>query len=119
MKAVALILAVGVLLATKGLLAAPLCLEIQGIAPQCLHVDPAQCEREARAQGGRCRLNPAVSMQAIGGSSYCAVESGILMCIYGDRASCVTAGGAHRMCIPASLKAYPNPDPYSLTRPYE
>lgn len=118
MKVSTIIFAYGILVTAADAHAAPLCLDIQGIAPQCQFVDPDQCNREARRQHGRCILNPAEPMQAIGTSPYCAAESGILSCVYGDRASCMSGAGGQRLCVPALPRPYPILDPYDPARPY-
>lgn len=113
----AAVLSLSILLAARAGDAAPLCLEVQGIPPQCVFADAPQCERDARRQGGRCILNPAESLPALGKGAYCAAESGFLACVYADRASCA-AGGSNRVCVPALAKPYPIIDPYDAARPY-
>lgn len=105
--------------------AAPFCVQVSGIPDQCLYVDPAQCQREATRQGGRCGLNPAESVTPLSPVPYCLVMAGNqVSCLYPDRSHCdadaVRQGGACVAAIPPAPLA-PAPaagaDPYALKRP--
>lgn len=99
--------------------AASFCLSVHGIQPQCHYVDAALCDRDARRQQGQCVLNPAVpSPVIVGAAAFCAAESGALVCLYADRASCAARAGGTGVCIPALPRMYPPPDPFEATRPY-
>ena len=63
--------------------AAPFCVERQGIAPECYYIDSDQCRKRAGEISGRCTVNAEeVDFPAAYGN-YCMVASGgIVQCIY-------------------------------------
>jgi hypothetical protein len=117
-----LLLAFYPLLAAGPAFAAPLCVEVTGMTPQCFYVDPASCQREATRQGGRCAANPTELLTPAGGAPFCVVQSGnAVSCVYADRASCDAASKRVKgACIAAVPAPPPKPviDPYILKRPY-
>ena len=109
-------------LAAAPVCAAPLCVDVQGIPPQCLYVDLAACEKEALRQGGVCMANPAELLTQPGSGQFCLVESGLVTtCVYPDRTTC-RAEAARRgaACVQANQEpgGQPNIDPFRIRRPY-
>lgn len=105
--------------------AAPFCMQLGGIPPQCLYADPSSCQREASRNGGRCAVNPAEFKAPVNALPYCLVESGgSASCVFSDYSSCqrevARRGGA---CIASTPVPPPGPvpapgeDPYELKRP--
>jgi len=92
--------------------AAPFCLQIAGIPPQCIYVDTAACRHEARRQNGVCGLNPREILPPAG-PRFCAVSNGpAVQCLYADRRSCDSAAMQSKgICIDAGAdNARPDPD---------
>ena len=107
-------------------LSAPFCVEQTGLPLQCYYVDPAQCQREAIRQNGRCSANPSEIKSPSNAQAFCLVQAGGLQsCIYPDVADCQSDaarhGGACLASIPAPPPA-PNPAPgtdmFAVKRPY-
>jgi hypothetical protein len=101
--------------------AAPLCIEREGIPPQCLYVDPAACQADANRIGGQCAVNTEAPPMLTGTAAFCLIEPGLIAsCIYPDRADCGTEatrrGGTCVENYPAS--PFPMEDPYKEKRDY-
>jgi hypothetical protein len=97
--------------------AAPFCLQIAGVAPQCVFHDVSSCTRQALRMNAVCGINPKELMAPTVGQRFCQVENGpVFQCLYADRRSCeaVTArtGG---ICIDAG-DALSRPDPDLIPR---
>ena len=79
-----------VLLSPIGALAAPFCLVIPNVAPQCMYYDGRECARDAQRQNGACDVNSKevrVSASQIG--QYCVViAGGYSTCGYADGNVC-------------------------------
>jgi hypothetical protein len=110
-----------------GAVAAPFCVDVTGIAAQCLYVDPTSCTAEAARQHGECIANPNEISTPPRSQAFCLVTAGNAMnCTYPDRADC--DNDSRRLkgaCIPATntpdgVNAAPAPgvDPYQVKRPY-
>jgi hypothetical protein len=100
--------------------AAPFCVEVEGIPPQCLYADARDCQTRANQLGGICSGNAQEISTPPGIGQYCVVSSGgAAQCIYADRGSCLTdamrRGGA---CVQANGTIGGTPDPFRVTRPY-
>jgi hypothetical protein len=106
-------------------MAAPFCVQVTGVPPQCLYVDPTQCQQQANHAGGQCGVNPAEIKAPVSVFPYCLVSSGnVMTCVYPDRATCNTdatrQGGA---CLASTelpkpaTTPIPGEDPYRLVRP--
>jgi hypothetical protein len=52
-------------------MAAPFCLTILGMQPQCIYTDPNLCQREAAKQGGSCEPDAGPSFRTVGSARYC------------------------------------------------
>lgn len=102
--------------------AAPFCVRTAAVPSRCLYVDPAECRREARTQGGECVVDPTVSLPVHGTSRYCIVVSGAaLECAYPDRSPCerpATRMGSGCVEAPPSGGETPLVDPFLAVRPY-
>lgn len=110
----------GSLAAAPAALAAPFCVETQAVPPQCLYVDAAACDTEARKQGGYCSANPREVHLSTGIGHFCVLSSDRAgSCFYADRGSCMDAAQrAHAACVAAPAPAEsPAPDPYRNIRP--
>lgn len=70
--------------------AAPYCLAIPGVPPQCLYTDAHDCFRQATRQHANCSVNPAeIRLPAGATDRFCLVQNGpIVDCSYVDRRSC-------------------------------
>lgn len=103
-------------------LASPYCVEVTGIPPQCLYVDPAQCQGEADRLGGRCTANADELKLPVNQSPFCIAESGsVVTCGYPDLATCRSEAVRHRgACIaaPPPPALHAAPDPFAVKRPY-
>jgi hypothetical protein len=103
-------------------LAAPFCVENTGIPPQCLYVDPGQCQSEANRTNGRCVANGESFKVPQGQSAYCVVESGTaISCVYPDQATCRQESARRRgACVaaPSPPALHAAPDPFAIQRPY-
>ena len=106
-----------------GAQAAPFCVRTPSVPSRCLYVDPAECRREARAQGGECVGNPAEPRPVSGNGRYCiAVSGAALECAYPERQDCERA--AARMgsgCVEAPQSGQTGStlaDPFRVVRPY-
>lgn len=93
--------------------AAPFCLQISGVPPQCMFYDVAACRRQAERMNAVCALNPDELMPPPGGQRFCQVSNGpVIQCLFPDRRSCDAAtarsGG---ICIDGGdATARPDPD---------
>jgi hypothetical protein len=95
-------------------LAAPFCLELQSVPPQCIYFDANDCRVEANHQHGACVANPQEVGLVPSVGAYCIVTSGgASSCTYQDAVSCsreaVHQGG---VCVTAPVAAAgttPNP----------
>ncbi len=97
-------------------LAAPFCVTTQALPPQCLYVDPAECQKDALHQGGVCTVNSAEYKPQPGVGQYCVVGPSLISeCIYPDRGTCMSeAKSRHGACVKApSVAPYGAPDPYA------
>lgn len=97
----------------QALQAAPFCVQVQGIPPECIYDDAVQCRKRAAELGGLCAPNAAEITIPAGTGRYCIVDSNrIVQCNYVDRTSCnndaVRGGGA---CMEAPNQGV-QPDPY-------
>jgi len=70
--------------------AAPYCLQIVGVPPQCMFGDVVQCHRESLRANGRCTVNPReVQLPKAPVGRFCLVQNGpIVECGYADRRTC-------------------------------
>lgn len=110
---IGLLLAAAMLYA-PGVLAAPFCVQAQGIPPECYYDDASQCRKRAAELKGLCVANRAeLAVTAFGAGKYCMVDSHrIVQCIYIDRASCDADAARHdAACIDAPVDAV-QPDLY-------
>ena len=109
----------GVLIAPQGALAAPFCMEVLGIAPQCLYYDASQCRADSVKQGGSCIPNPSEprTRSVAGSGKYCLVTSaGATSCAYLDIDSCdAVAVRQHGACYFDALGASGAPNPYAVS----
>ncbi len=70
-------------------IAAPFCLELDGVAPQCDYVDVAACRRRAAKISGSCIANPEEISLPKDIGDYCVIDATLSYeCMYPDRASC-------------------------------
>lgn len=75
-------------------LAAPFCVAVPGLPPQCNYVDPSVCQRDAGHQGGSCTVNGAEVRLPVSAlkRSYCVVyPGGHASCDYASYNSCYFA----------------------------
>ncbi len=95
--------------------AAPFCLQMQGMTPQCLYYDAASCQLEAQRQHGDCSINKSEVTIRGGSGQYCMITSGLVtVCHYQDRDSCVAdARRQNGACTDA-----PTPTPSRAPNPY-
>jgi len=70
--------------------AAPYCLAIPGVPPQCLYTDARDCFRQAARQHANCSVNAAeIRLPAGATDRFCLVQNGpVVDCSYADRRSC-------------------------------
>lgn len=97
-------------------LAAPFCLQNQGMTPQCIYYDPAICQRDAQKQNAECGVNPRESKPMNGSGQYCLVMSGgISFCEYQDYDSCQAEARRRNAACTGAPTRNPSrpPDPYS------
>jgi|GEM_PF-2410292 len=99
-------------------MAAPFCISIQGIAPQCEYFDAAQCQKRSYELSGICIANPDELILLSGNKAYCVVTSNrSTICAYTDRPSCekeaYSAGG---VCIDNTAPLGVQQDPYRSDR---
>jgi len=110
------------LLSVQPALAAPFCVENTGLPPQCLYVDPGQCQAEADRINGRCTANAESFTVPQGQSAFCVVESGnAISCVYADLATCrQESARRHGACLaaPPPPALHTAPDPFAVQRPY-
>lgn len=97
------------------LLAAPFCVESQGIPPECIYVDAGQCRQRAHEQKGLCVVNPDELTIGTGTGKYCLVDSSrIVQCNYSDFTSCdAEAKKQGAVCI-ETVTSNIQRDPYQL-----
>lgn len=70
-------------------LAAPYCVNIQGMPSECYYDDANLCRERASEVSGLCKINPGEIELPSGYGNYCLVASGgIISCIYQDFDSC-------------------------------
>lgn len=97
-------------------MAAPYCVNIQGITPQCLYFDAHQCRTQAQRSGGSCAINPTeVTLPSGGTYPYCVTGPGYTSCKFVDRGSCEAEAGRQRASCVESFSAgaaSAPPDPY-------
>lgn len=96
--------------------AAPYCVQLQGMAAQCLYVDGNECRQRAQQLGGSCGVNPAeLSLPTGGQFPYCISGAGYSSCKFADRGSCeAEARNLRATCVESFAngpKSAP-PDPY-------
>lgn len=96
--------------------AAPFCLQNQGMTPQCIYYDPTICQRDAQKQNAECGVNPRETRVQSGAGQYCVVTAArISVCHFQDYNSCqAEARRQNGACTgaPDRNPARP-PDPYS------
>lgn len=81
-------------------IAAPFCLTIQGIAPQCIYDDPASCKQRAAQLSGICTVNVDEVTSHTGAEKFCSVDATrIPQCIYADRTGCDNVQQAGSICV--------------------
>jgi hypothetical protein len=69
--------------------AAPFCVQITGIAPECLYDDAALCRLRANQLKGLCVANPDELRIVTGNQRYCLVSGDrASLCQYADRQTC-------------------------------
>lgn len=75
---------------TCSAMAAPYCLQIFGVSPQCIYGDVRACSREAARQHGNCTFNPGeIKAPASAAARFCMVFDGPgFDCSYVDRRTC-------------------------------
>jgi hypothetical protein len=110
-------LALAALLAPQSAMAAPFCMVILGMQPQCLYYDASLCQRDATKQGGVCE--PDISGQTAGRGSgkYCVVTSqGAALCNYLNIESCqIEAIHLKGACYFDGLRSAGAPNPYAFS----
>ncbi len=94
--------------------AAPFCVVVQGIPPQCMYHDARECWQRANQLHGVCNPNPEEITLPAGSNRFCFVDSSrASQCIYPDRGTCnrdaASKGGA---CIDNRDVNPVQPDPY-------
>lgn len=97
-------------------MAAPFCLQSQGITPQCIYYDAALCQRDAQHQNAECAINKSEVKIRGGTGQYCMVTSSLVtVCHYQDRDSCVADAKRQNGACTDGPTQSPNraPDPYS------
>lgn len=96
--------------------AAPFCVSIQGVPPQCYYYDAAQCQRESFRLLGICTANPDEFVVLSGTAAYCVVNSNhYALCAYSDRATCEKqAYSSGEVCIDNTASLGKQPDIYRL-----
>ena len=97
--------------------AAPFCIEAQGVPLQCWYYEVKECQKAAGKQHARCSANiREIKVSGIGGS-FCIVDSGNRpVCAFQNRESCeaVTATRSGSICFQNSTKQ--SRDPYRYDR---
>ena len=69
--------------------AAPFCVQVQGITPQCHYYDTAECRQRAIELNGLCTANDKELTIRAGNAPYCLVDnSRSANCTYPDRRTC-------------------------------
>lgn len=94
-------------------LAAPFCLELQAVPPECVFFDANACRVEANHQHGACVVNPLEVQLGPSVGAYCIVTSGqATSCTFQDAVSCareaVHQGGVCVTAPPATAGSAPN-----------
>jgi hypothetical protein len=110
------LLLLGLLLPSGGGNAAPICLQTQAIAPQCIYYDANQCRRDANRQGGICSANPREIRDTPNVGQYCLLTSErVSLCVYSDRASCDADAARQNAACTYATGRRPSgaPDPYA------
>ena len=106
----------GLALVATPAVAAPYCINIQGITAQCLYFDANECRIQANRAGGSCDVNPTeVTLPAGGTYPYCVVGAGFSSCKFVDRGSCETEARRLKANCAQSYATGPAsapPDPY-------
>ena len=112
-------LALVALLAPQSAMAAPFCLMILGMQPQCIYYDTNLCQRDATKQGGVCEPDPTgtAARTATGSGKYCLVTSqGAALCHYLNVESCQTeATHLKGACYFDGLRSAGAPNPYAFS----
>ena len=107
----------GPLLWSGASLAAPYCLNVLGVPPQCIYVDPSLCQRDAGKQGGTCDPQAGPGFMAIGSGRYClSTTPGVATCGYYNYEACNDE--ARRLkgaCYFDPSKASGAPNPYAFS----
>ncbi len=100
--------------------AAPFCVEVQGLPPQCIYVDGAECQQRANQLGGICGANAKEVKTPPGPGSFCLAAGGrVVACNYADRQTCFEdAARQHTACIEATEPPSVAVDPFAVRRPY-
>ena len=105
----------GLALVATPAVAAPYCINIQGITEQCLYFDANECRIQAQRAGGSCDVNPTeVTLPSAGTYPYCVVGAGYSACKFVDRGSCdAEARRLKANCVQSfTASASAPPDPY-------
>lgn len=85
--AVVIIAALGVL--PRPAMAAPFCVQVTGMTPQCIYFDPTECRKYAASINALCKANPAELKILPGDQRYCLVTGNrAALCSYPDYQSC-------------------------------
>lgn len=113
------LLLLGALVPQAALAAPPFCVNILGIASQCIYDDPSLCQADASKQGGTCDPNPnsTIMKAGIGTGQYCMViAGGVAQCAYFDYGSCLTVAlKQHGTCFFDASRSYGAANPYSVS----
>ena len=108
---------VGVLSLPQTALAAPFCMSLLGMSPQCIYYDAAECRKDLGKQGGSCVPNPEQPHAASGSGKYCLITSqGATVCSYLDIDSCDAVAVQQRgACYFDSTGSAGVPNPYAYS----
>jgi hypothetical protein len=97
--------------------AAPFCMSVLGMQPQCIYQDADNCRRDSLRQGGTCVPNPDETRLGYGSGQYCMMTAqGASVCAYLEFASCdLDARRQHGTCYFDAQRATGAPNPYAVS----
>ena len=85
--------------------AAPFCMTLQGIPPQCIYDDARDCKHRAGQLSGICTVNINEITSATGAEKFCSVDSTRTpQCLYVDRNGCENSLSNGSICVNNTFK---------------
>lgn len=88
------------LLSSTLAIAAPFCVTVQGVPPDCIYDDTNACKLRAAQLSGVCTVNTHEITSHVGEEKFCSVDSTrVPQCMFVDRTACENAQNNGAVCV--------------------